>query len=327
MRQWAAILGALLMFTLTGCAREEPGQRLTAVGIDTCTGVVTDYFTRGDGEAFADCIEVDTGDGGPLLFTLPEAGTPGVDAEVGIGDTIRLESDGGDEAYRLVRSLEVTEARSVQKEPPALTVSVGEKTRAEAGKGSSSWSYSDGRGGGCSIESCAASPCCGRRSRPCLCPPPSCPTTPPSGSTCNSTVRRTAWRRPTGAETAGDSPTRRASASPPSSTKHPAASTLSCRTSTASTKSTPVGTKAPRAGAAQPGTPSAQSCRHIIPKTLQIAGNIKYPAIKAGTGLRPNSRSPVSISIFPTTLQVYPTAAAPCGSAGPPPPGRSCRWP
>lgn len=158
MRQWAAILGALLMFTLTGCAREEPGQRLTAVGIDTCTGVVTDYFTRGDGEAFADCIEVDTGDGGPLLFTLPEAGTPGVDAEVGIGDTIRLESDGGDEAYRLIRSLEVTEARSVLKEPPALTVSVGEKTRVEAGKGSSSWSYSDGRGGGCSIESCAASP-------------------------------------------------------------------------------------------------------------------------------------------------------------------------
>ena len=135
MRRWvAAVLGVLLTFVLAGCAPEEQGRSLTAVGIDTYSGVVADYFTRGDGEAFADCIEADEGDGDPWLFILPKAGTPGVDAEVGICDTIWVESDGGDEACRVIQTLEVTEERFVLKEPPALTVSVGEENRAEAGK-------------------------------------------------------------------------------------------------------------------------------------------------------------------------------------------------
>ena len=47
MRRWvAAVLGVLLTFVLAGCAPEEQGRSLTAVGIDTYSGVVADYFTR-----------------------------------------------------------------------------------------------------------------------------------------------------------------------------------------------------------------------------------------------------------------------------------------
>ncbi len=118
MRRWvAAALGVLLAFVLAGCVPEEQGRSLTAVGIDTYSGVATDCFTRGEGEAFADCIKSDAGDGDPQFFILPKAGTPGVDAEVGIGDTIWVESDGGDEACRMIRALEVTEERLVLKKP------------------------------------------------------------------------------------------------------------------------------------------------------------------------------------------------------------------
>lgn len=109
MRRWAAaVLGVLLVFALTGCAQEEPGQSLTAVGINACTGVVTDRFLRGDGENFATCIEVDAGDGAPLLFALPEAVLSG-SAGVHVGDMVRIESDpSGDPVYRPVLSVEVT---------------------------------------------------------------------------------------------------------------------------------------------------------------------------------------------------------------------------
>lgn len=153
----AAVLGMVLALILVSCGQEEQARSLTAVGIDTCVGMVTDCFTRGEGEVFAVCIEVDTGDGEVRLFALPEAGTPGVAAEVCVGDKVRIESDSGEEAYRLVRVLEVTEHRPVLTEPPALTVAVGESDGIEAGKGTWSWHYREGRDDRCSIA-CGASP-------------------------------------------------------------------------------------------------------------------------------------------------------------------------
>lgn len=158
MRRWmAAVLGLLMVFALAGCAPEEPGWSLTAVGIDTCTGVVTDRFLRGDGEVLVTCIEVDTGSGEPRLFALPEESTPDVAAEVAVGDTVQVESDSGDEVYRTVRGLVVTEHSPVLTEPPALIVSTEMGNSAEAQLGTFSWSYREGQNYR-AIEGDAASP-------------------------------------------------------------------------------------------------------------------------------------------------------------------------
>lgn len=158
MRRYAALtLAALFALVLTGCAGEEPGRSLTAVGLDTCTGTVTDRFTRGDGEAFVAYIEVDTGDGEVRLFALPEGSTSGAAAEVVIGDKVRVESDSGDGDCRLVRTLEVTEHSPVLTEPPALTVSCEAGASVEAGKGTWSWNYREGRSSH-AVESDAVSP-------------------------------------------------------------------------------------------------------------------------------------------------------------------------
>ena len=45
----------------------------------------------------------------------------------------------------MIQTLEVTEERFVLKEPPSLTVSVGEENRAEAGKVSFFCTYRPGR--------------------------------------------------------------------------------------------------------------------------------------------------------------------------------------
>ncbi len=140
MRRWmVAVLGLLMVFALVGCAPEEPGRSLTAVGIDTCTGVVTDRFLRGDGEVLVTCIEVDTGSGEPRLFALPEAVLSG-SAGVHVGDTVRVESNLSDDPmYRPALSVEVTIPRLIQSVPPYLTVSVSGVGSVEPERRDTSW--------------------------------------------------------------------------------------------------------------------------------------------------------------------------------------------
>lgn len=109
MKKWTILLsGMLFLFALAGCGRADAGNSTGGVFRETYSGTVVDRFTEGGGNDWADCLEVDVGEEGTVIFTLVKSTEITGAEDVSVGDKVELECESyTDSSYHPVISLTV----------------------------------------------------------------------------------------------------------------------------------------------------------------------------------------------------------------------------